>query len=430
MEFLWTHTPLLYLTQSIWRDEAFSLLLSQRSPVYFISNLVFEPPLYYLMLHVWMKLFGTGEIAARYLSLLGFTLATGIVILWAEKLFKKHWLSWFFPIFFFFNPHLLYFAFEIRAYSWYIFFAVVSMYAYWEKRWPLYIAATTLGIYTHTYMIIIPAVQILHHCFVTPKERFLRAFSFMALLVSPWLIKVLIDLPKLKESWYFPVDGKIITSVLGNLFLGYEGTPANLWQFTGFVSLVLIILTTISLYTQKNRPRNSFFAGLVFVPLIIILTISLYKPIFVNRYLIPVTIAQIFVVVFALERIKNSILQKILAAGLLIFVLGFNIWYPSRHAKNDIRATVQEIQMLGGPNDVILVDNPLILFETLYYARNSDHVYWYNPRGISFPWYIGDIVFSESRVVRQLPPYPIRAFIIHTDTTFETAYYVPMTANN
>ncbi len=129
-DFVLNHSPLLYFTQSIWRDEAFSVLVAQKPLAAIIPKFTFEPPLYYIFLHFWIKIFGTSEIAIRSLSLLGFILATIVVIHFAEKLFRKHWLSWFLPLLFFLNPMLLYYAFEVRAYGWYMFFIVLSMYAF------------------------------------------------------------------------------------------------------------------------------------------------------------------------------------------------------------------------------------------------------------------------------------------------------------
>lgn len=427
LSFLFTHTPLLYLTQSIWRDEAFSLLLAARSPLYFIPKLVFEPPLYYLMLHYWMKLFGTSEIAARSLSLTGFVLANVVVIYWAEKLFKKHWLSWFLPLFFFFNPELLYYAFEIRAYGWYMFFAVTSMFAYLEKKFTLYIWVTVLGIYTHTYMLMVPAIQMLHYFLTHKREaRQIRAFTLTALFIAPWITKVIIDLPRLKDSWYFPIDAQTIKSTLGNIFLGYDGTPPDFWKFTERLSIVLIVALCATIASKKERFRNSFFFLMALVPLVTLLGISWFKPVFVNRYVMPSSIALTFIVVFAIELIKNKLVQKGTALAAFIFVLGFNIWYPNRHPKKDMRGTIYEVQALMNPHDVILTDSPLILFETLYYSREPNRVFWYNPKNITFPWYIGEIAFSPSQSINQLPPYPIRAFIIHDDTTFEITYSAPM----
>src|SRR5260221_3193123 len=129
IQFLLRHTSLLYLTQSLWRDEAFSILSAEKSLSFLLPKLGFEPPVYYMLLHFWIKIFGRSELSTRGLSLLGFTLATIVVIHWGEKLFKKHWLSWFLPLFFFLNPMLLYYAFEVRTYGWDMFFATLSRYA-------------------------------------------------------------------------------------------------------------------------------------------------------------------------------------------------------------------------------------------------------------------------------------------------------------
>lgn len=439
LQFLLTHTPLLYLTQSVWRDEAFSILLAQKSPFYFIPNLTFEPPLYYLMLHFWMKLVGTGEIAVRSLSLLGFALAVIVVIFWGERLFKKHWLSWFLPVFFFFNPQMLYYAFEIRAYGWFIFFAVLSMFSYLERRISLYVIATALGIYTHTYMVMVPLVQVIHYIFVHPKLRraepgiwkdpMIRGFAMAAILAAPWIIKVATDLPRLQQSWYFPIDRQILESVFGNLFVGYEGTPHGLWNATKLLSLALLGATGVVLYATKEKARNWFFAGMAIVPPVLLLTISFFKPLFVNRYLMPSTIALVFVVVIALEQIKNTVVQKSVAFLLLAAAVGFNIWYPSLHAKQDIRTAVRQIETLAGPADVTYTDSPLILFETLYYSRDPSRVFWYNPSNSPFPWYIGDIVFSPDRQTNALPPYPNRAFILRSDNTFDVVYLTDVSYN-
>jgi mannosyltransferase len=439
-QFLFTHTPLLYLTQSVWRDEAFSLLLAEQSPLYFIPRLTFEPPFYYILLHFWVQLFGNGEILARSLSLIGFILANVVVIFWGERLFKKHWLSWFLPLFFFFNPQLLYYAFEIRAYGWYMFFAVASMYAYMEKRWVLYVLSTTLGIYTHTYMVIVPAMQVLHfilmhkHMLLSAirlkKDSFVRSLGIIALLVSPWIAKIFIDIPRLKQSWYFPVDMQLVKSAVANIFLGYEGTPPDFWDTTAFLSVLLIGISAAALRAQDNKNRNGFFFLLAFVPLVTILAISVVKPLFVNRYLLPATIAQVFLVVFALETIRNATFQKIAAALLLFGVIGFNIWYPSRHAKKDIRTTIQQINAIASSEDVILTDSPLILFETIYYSNSPSRVFWYNPENTPFPWYIGDIVFSPTHMMRNdLPPYPTRAFLINSDMTFTLTYNISVSTH-
>ena len=78
-EFVFTQTPLLYLTQSLWRDEAFSVMLARHSllDIVRLSAGDFTPPLYYILLHVWMTFFGSSEIAVRLLSFV-FHIATAV----------------------------------------------------------------------------------------------------------------------------------------------------------------------------------------------------------------------------------------------------------------------------------------------------------------------------------------------------------------
>lgn len=433
MDFFLRNSPIFYFTQSVWRDEAFSILLASRPIVSFLK-ISFEPPFYYILLHYWMKLFGENELMARGLSLLGFSLATIVVIVWAEKLFKKHWLSWYLPVFFFFNPMLLYYAFEIRAYGWYMFFAVLSMYAYMEQKWKLYVISTILGLYTHTYMVIVPAMQVLHYIVIRKKINILKRFStfihdpmvrsvlVVGVLFAPWLAHVLVDLPRLKSSWYFPVDMNLVRSVVGNVFLGYEGTPGNLWNFTAFLSLVLVFTIFVALKNKRTRSRNAFFAIMTIIPLIIVIGISFIKPLYVNRYVIPVTITEVFIVIFAIENIQNHLTQKLVALFSLLFILGFNMWYPTRHAKLDIRSTIYQINHLMGPHDVLLADSPLIFFESVYYSQDRSKVYFYDPYKNPFPWYVGDAIVAKSKIVSELPPYPIRAFIVHANGTYEMSY--------
>ncbi len=166
---------------------------------------------------------------------------------------------------------------------------------------------------------------------------------------------------------------------------------------------------------------------MIFVPLVIVIGISFFKPLFVNRYVIPVAIGELFAIVFAIEAIKNKTTQMIFAASALAIVLVFNCWYPPYHAKLNIRNTLTQINTLLGKNDVILVDSPLVFFESIYYSTDPSRVFLYNPHRGAFPWYVGDIIVSPSQIVFDLPLYPVRAFLVHEDGTFNVAYNTSVT---
>ena len=439
MNWLLNHSPLLYFTQSLWRDEAFSVLVAERPLSFLVTKLGFEPPVYYILLHFWMKIFGNGEIAIRSLSLLAMTLATIVVIHWAEKLFKRSFLSWYLPVFFFFNPMLLYYAFEVRTYAWMVLFTVLSFFFYSEKKWKHYTLATILGFYTHTYFLFVPVAQAFHWVFLHRdkfrrrsltglwKEPMVRSLTVSAAVIAPWLWKVAREASMLKHAWYFPVNFNLVKSVLGNMFLGYEGTPWYAWQYTAWLSLIILALFGIAAADKKKRERNTLFLFGVFIPLIIVIGVSFIKPLFVNRYLIPVTVAQVFLVAAALEAIRNATIRKLTASVFLLSVIGFNLWYPKEHAKLDIRTTLSQVNELAGPNDVTLAETPLIFFESIYYSEDRSRVFLYNPNNVAFPWYVGGIIVSDDQMAQDLPMYPVRAFLVHEDGSFSISYRAPLT---
>ncbi|MFH0749983.1 MAG: hypothetical protein V1917_03685 [Candidatus Gottesmanbacteria bacterium] len=431
------HTPLFYFIQSFWRDEAFSVLFASRPLLWILQNSSFDPPIYYILLHFWMKIFGQSEIAVRSLSFVGFSLAVIIVIHLSEQLFSKKWIQWFVPILFFFNPMLLYYAFETRAYGWYMFFAVLTMYGYVKQNWKLFVIGSILGFYTHLYSAIVPMVCFIHYAAFNFKTIYnkkiiisnpmVRSLLVIGIIALPWIIQFLLVAHKFTSTWYYAVDLHLITSVLGNMYTGYEGTPWYFWTTTKWMSLILLILSIISLIPKSNRRFSTFFFCLVYIPLVLVIGVSFFKPFFVNRYVIPVTIAEVFLIGYAISSFRSKILQWILAISILAYTTGFNVWYADQHSKMDIRTPLQEINTMIGPNDVIFADNPIIFLETMYYAKDRNRVFFYNPKGEVFPWFIGDVVVDETHVVSQLFSYPTRTFIVHADGTYSMSYELPLT---
>jgi hypothetical protein len=161
---------------------------------------------------------------------------------------------------------------------------------------------------------------------------------------------------------------------------------------------------------------------MIFIPLSLVIGFSFYKPIFVNRYLIPVTIAEVILLTYSLKVFTQPLIQKILAIFMLVFVLAFDCWYPQQHPKLAIRETFQEINRFKSPQDIVLASDAMIFMETLYYTNDKKSVKLYNPMNSPFPWYIGDAVFSPSYQIQILPHYPARAFFINTDGTYSIRY--------
>lgn len=418
MNFLFYHTPLFYLIQSVWRDEAFSYFMAKPPVFTIIKNTAsdFNPPLYYVLLHFWM-MGGTSDVWLRLLSFLPHLGTTYISYCFAKKLFS-HRFSVFVALFTFFNPMLLYYAFEIRMYSFYAFFTLCSLYFFYLKNWKWYSITSILGLYTHSFF---PLILFSYLLILKIERKFTRENVFHTLFpfffFLPWIAVLLKQFLNSKNSWLFPVDLQLITSSLGNLFTNYEGTPGNWWWATAFLSLIILIFFFFGF--RQNKKKSLLFLIPIFVPLAIILGYSLFKrPLYVNRYMIFVTVFEIWGIALGIWSIKNVFLKSTLATFWIVFILILNSVIAPYHKKADFKTTFAEINAIATSRDYVYTETPIAVLESLFYYRYPENVFVYNPQNITIPNYIGaTLVFPN---ISKISFYkPSRTFLVSDDAQYE-----------
>lgn len=428
INFILNHSPLLYLTQSFWRDEAFAILLSEPSlpGIVKLTAQDFNPPLYYFILHFWMKIFGEGEVAIRLLSFIFHLLLLLVVYKFAKLLKLSKLNTYYLIITTFLNPMLIYYAFEARMYSLLALLAAASMYFFLTRNWSLYVLASALGLWTQPFMAFVLLSQGVFLLVTrTLNLKYLLSFAAILLLFFPWLPTIFFQFSRSGPMWMWPIDWTTVKTVLGNVFTGYEGTPWGLWNQMAILSLIILSLSLFvlqkSLTGNKKLLSSSYQMILVwlFLPVIVVLAISYFKPIYVNRYIIFVTVAEVLITVVGISLIKNKPLRLILSTLYLILLVGFNVWFPPLHKKLDLRATVWEINRLAGPQDLVLSQTPLTFFEATYYASDRSRVFLYNPNHNIVPFYAGASIINEEKMVYNFPRFPNKAFLIHDDGTYE-----------
>lgn len=421
-DFIYFHTPIFYLIQSVWRDEAFSYFMAKPGIFRIITNTAhdFNPPLYYILLHFWVLIFGKNVEFLRLLSFLPFIATVYLVYIFANKFFSKQF-SFFVALFTFLNPMLLYYAFEIRMYSFYAFFTLCSLYFLYRKKWKWYTITSILGLYSHSFFPLIIGSYLLAD-FISENYKLNRKTAIRILnpliFYIPWIPVLIVQFIQSKDSWMFPVDMQLIGSVLGNLFTGYEGTPGGWWIFTFLLSLVIIFFLYLGLkhYGKKAYP----ILIPLFVPLFSILFYSVLKrPIYVNRYLIFITVFEIVGISMGVHSIKKRLLRISAASGWIIFLIYFNIFISPFHNKTDFRSTFNEINKITTNKDYVYTKTPIGFLESEFYYNNPDKVFVFNPDHIKIPNYIGiNIVFSDpSRDA--FPLSPSRTFFVSDDAKYE-----------
>lgn len=419
--YLSTHSPALYLTQSLWRDEAFSVLLAEPGNLTTIKTtaLDFNPPLYYLLLHYWMAIFGKSEIAIRMLSFVFFLGFLYIFYKFAKAVFKGIW-----PqvalLLAAVNPMLLYYGFEARMYSLYTLTTTASMYYFYTKRWKAYLIATTLALYTHPYTVFVPLVQAVY-LLLTKRltKQMLKMIITPFIVYLPWILVILQQFKRSGQMWIYPVNMNLVLSALGNLFTGYEGTPGFLWNLPKTLSLIFIIIFVYLACKKGSFQKNLLFFLWVFLPLGLILTASVFKPLYVNRYLITVSVALIFLLILGITSFSKKLIRITLAFFLILFSTFLLLYLPYYIKKVNIRETFFFVNNLIKKDDLVLARSPLVFFESLYYSPNRSKVFLYNPDHVNLPYYLGTILIPQDRNLDHFPKYPQRAFMVYEDGTYQ-----------
>lgn len=265
--------------KSIWRDEAFSLLLAQNSVIDIIRVTIqdFNPPIFYILLHFWIQIFGTSELMVRLLPL---TFMLGTIVLMFKirgSLFKylniisrsnKETSSskkvsemkfqeihiWMFSIIYYLlivsSNVLIYFSAELRPYAMQIFLVLLSsilsvrlIYLKSRHEYIWLMLTNSLLIYTHTMGIMWVASQgfaMIVILIISKKWKFLKKFllSSVGVLVlsGPWIWVMIEQMNRASNDFWILFDKKESWKELIGIFIGME----RLNELTNFKTYLLL----------------------------------------------------------------------------------------------------------------------------------------------------------------------------------------------
>jgi mannosyltransferase len=145
--------------QSLWLDESATLVLVHRGFSGMLSHLAASesaPPLYYMLVWAWTKVFGAGAIGFRSFSALAGTLTVPVMYLAGRRVSERVgiWAAALAT----FNPAMYYYSQEARCYALLIFFSAVA-FVFWQRALQapdarplaLWAGASILAVLTHYF---------------------------------------------------------------------------------------------------------------------------------------------------------------------------------------------------------------------------------------------------------------------------------------
>lgn len=242
-------------SDSIWLDEAYSVQFAHLPLPQLLDETArsdVHPPLYYILLHFWLNLFGDSEAATRALSVLFGLLAILMIYMVAALLFDRATglLS---ALLLALSLFHIEFAQEARMYTLLALLALCSFYFFLklcaETRAVAligYVVSTSLLMHTHVYGFFIIAAENLFFfsLYFSRRELFKRLLvrwllmqAALAVLFLPWLSVMLQQFKRVQRGFWIP---RPTLDFLRLTWMLYAGSALLSWLFIPLVALGLI----------------------------------------------------------------------------------------------------------------------------------------------------------------------------------------------
>jgi uncharacterized membrane protein len=376
--------------ESLWYDEVLTFRLVGQSLPAMMDILWFKgqeahPPLYFLLMHFWVKLAGTSEVALRLPSVFFGILGLFMVFKMAALLWDGEAGLWSSMIVALSVFHIRY-SQEARMYSLFFLLAVTSFYflvrmmkgrqkgAVWG-----YALSTALLLYCHFYGLFIVAGQNVFYLFFRRSHKETVALglkkwfllqALLALVFVPYLKPLCLATARIKTGFWI-VEPNF--RALKKTFIRYADSR--------FLFYVFIALAVRAFYYSRSRRDGGFFpaCGLLgawlFIPVLLPYFYSrVSTPIFVDRYTIGSAPAFYIWAAMGLASIDRRILKRLVAAAVITASVVCIFVYFKKVVKEQWRETAALVDESIGKGDLLLFNTDsenIVPACVAYYSKNS-----------------------------------------------------------
>ena len=239
-----------------------------------------QMPLYFYLMHYWLKLAGTSEWAIRFPSVVFGTLAVLMIFFLGKEMFNT-FVGFTSALLMSLMPDQIYFSQQARAYPLLILLMVIATYSLTlAQKYPdstklrlLFLAASALGFYTHYVYLFCIAAHALYIWVISPlgkrhRRAWLLTFAGIAAALIPWVLLVSLDQRQTSSEIIAWAHDDIILSwfrrVISNILRLVSVPEAPLGWLTVVVAFGFILLGFISL--RSSRLTLCLLCSLIALP--------------------------------------------------------------------------------------------------------------------------------------------------------------------
>jgi uncharacterized membrane protein len=442
-------------SQSIRLDESQSLWVSSKPLVNILQTISQDVhvPLYAVLLHFWIQIFGNDIIFARTLSLLFFVLTLPALYFMAKESSSKT-VAILTVIFFALSPFMVWYASEARMYTLFAFITVLNHLFFLRfhksdtRHGKLGLFVTSIiGFYTHYFFLLIIATQGIFLCIATImkalKDREVEEKPFIALLFQnkkqlivyifvlicsfvffvPWIYFVISQgsasntKPLIPAPTSYNVFATFINFVFGFQTQAVQGLLISLWP--------LVIILFFFIFTQRKRVKSDvleYFCLATFLPVLLAFLMSYVRPVFLSRYLILVTPTLFFLLAWVLINIAQKWGRYIGGLFIIALIILMHIQNSSAQTpvKEDYQGVTQYLSQNTTPQEVIAVTAPFTIYPVEYTYKGTSKLVtipdWNQYKSGSIP------PFSLANLQKQIEGYKNQYENIYVVLSYDQGY--------
>ena len=349
-------------SESIWQDEGFSVSVAHMNLSELIATTAADvhPPLYYLLLHYWISIFGDSEFSCRFLSAL-FGFFSIVMIYKVGSLLFHRDTGLLGALVLALSEFHIHYSQVARMYSLMVLLTLLSFYYFIRLRREKgvrstagYMVWTILLMYTHIYGLFIVMAQNIYAISASVSSKNKTALgkwiALQAILLSlylPWLHSLMGQVMKVEEGYWIPAP------TLFSIVVSFTEYAGSVYSLLLLVLPVFLLLVPLKRYTENVRVTNhvapvgypsgqqeeSAFWSItllsiwLFTPIVMPFIISLFsRPIYHFRYTIGASVAFYLLAAAGIDRIRSKPAKMLLICAIVLSSLA-NVWgyYKTTH---------------------------------------------------------------------------------------------------
>lgn len=380
-----------FATGSLRLDEAQSLFQTNRDVpgvLYLVAQDV-HVPLYHILLHYWLLIFGQDIFVARMLSLVFFVGTILLTYVLAHRAFGRRSIALFAALLVALSPFMNWYGSEARMYTMLAFFTVAHALIFLKLlrnsqvwSWIGWTLVAILGLYTHYFFIFVLlaeliALIVLRHRFASkhPVRLMIIAGACAGLALVPWILYVygLGFASNTQPALAEPSAGDLFDTYAQFIF-GFQPSSVNTLIVSFWPLAVLLGFFALQRGGRKIPAETTLLVLLATVPVLSAFLISVtIRPFYLSRYLIVALPGLLIFLAWLVSRYRRGVAWtvRLVLVAVMAALLVFQVVNPATPVKEDYKDAAAYLNETVRSTDVVVLSAPFTIYPVEYYYRGA-----------------------------------------------------------